>query len=92
MYHAIYLYNRTISHVINNRTPYEILLSRPPTVYYQITFGCKAYSHIHKVYRNSKLFDYTERGVYLVIDDRLYRFYVPRVKGFVQTKHVTFNE
>lgn len=92
MYHVAYLYNRTISRVVNNRSLYEIFFDHPPIIYNLKRFGCEAHSQIHKVNRNSKLLNQAERGVCLSIKECLYRVYFPRTRHIVLNKHVSFNE
>lgn len=90
--HATHLYNRTVTKVLKQRTPFEALLDAKPVNSNLRVFGCEVYVHVHKEQGRGKLGDRGKRGVLLSHSDGVYRVYMLATKTVISTKHVVFNE
>ncbi|KAH9096714.1 hypothetical protein LEN26_017405 [Aphanomyces euteiches] len=47
--HVVYVYNNTPQELLNQRTPYEVLFTKPSRLHMLKTFGCLAYMYVPKL-------------------------------------------
>jgi hypothetical protein len=69
--HHIYLWNRT--HIGNrtNKTPYESMMKRTPSVQHVGEFGCDTWVTVDRAQRDTTFSQKAEEGIYLGHDNRL---------------------
>jgi len=93
---ACYILNRTLSSKNTEKTPFEWIFNRKPSVHHLKIFGCKAYAHIMEESRGGKKWTSRTRECLFVGYNSLnknYRLYVPSERRYIeQVKHVVFSE
>ncbi|KAD2804249.1 hypothetical protein E3N88_37626 [Mikania micrantha] len=90
---ATYIINRIPSNVLNNKTPYEILLEKPPDYDHMRVFGCLAYYWNYDT-KGDKFEPRGRPGVFLgyPCGTKGYRIYDFDLKKLVISRHVRFVE
>lgn len=88
---ATYIINRLPSKVINNKTPYEILLNCKPQYDHMRVFGCLVYAKENKVSKDK----FEERGIPCVFlgyqqRQKCYRMYDLKDKRIIVSRDVKF--
>ncbi|RLO01397.1 hypothetical protein DYB28_004572, partial [Aphanomyces astaci] len=92
--YVVFVYNNTPQELLNQRTPFEALFSKPSRLYMLKTFGCLAYKFIPKPQRKGKLSNSAVPCVFLgYAHDRLgYKLWNPKDKTVTVSRSVTFDE
>ncbi|KAH9095102.1 hypothetical protein LEN26_017922, partial [Aphanomyces euteiches] len=80
--YVVHVYNNTPQELLNQRTPYEVLFSKPSRLYMLKTFGCLAYKYIPKSQRATKLTNPAIPCVFLgYADEQLgYKLWDPKTR------------
>lgn len=92
---AVHIINRLPGSTHNNKTPFEIWFSIPPSIGHLRVFGCKAYRHVPTATRRKldprtqkcRLIGYQEES-----GSRAYRVYDEQSKQVLITRDVVFEE
>lgn len=90
---AIYTNNRTITPVLNHKSPYECLYNRPPDYPFLKSFGCLCYPYI-RPYNSNKLEFRSLPCVFLGYSAKhkgYLCFHVPSSRTYI-ARHVVFDE
>ena len=90
---AVYTRNRSISIVLGDKTPYEVLNGRKPNVKHLRTFGCQSYSHVSSDER-SKLDSKAKSCIFLGYSNitKGYRMFDSKTKKIFHSRDVVFSE
>ncbi|KAD5317239.1 hypothetical protein E3N88_17185 [Mikania micrantha] len=90
---AAYIINRVPSKVLNNKTPYEVLLGRPASYDHMRVFGCLVY-YWNSDTKGDKFEPRGKRGIFLGYPPgtKGYCIYDLELKRLVLTRHVKFVE
>ncbi|CAL1402205.1 unnamed protein product [Linum trigynum] len=90
---ATYLINRLPSSVVGNRTPYEVLLGRPPTYHHLRNFGCLVYTK-DTGHGLDKFVERGRRGVFIgyPTSQKGYRVYDFRSRRIITSRDCHFVE
>lgn len=75
--HAFHLQNRTVSEVVDGKTPFELFFKWKPDTGHVQVFESKSYLHSHKMQGTGKLVDYSSRSIYVGARNMLYGVYFP---------------
>ena len=90
---ANYLINRSPTTAIkDNKTPYEMWFGRRPNMSHIRVFGSRAFVHMRKEQRNSKLSDRATERILVGYSDTGYRLWGPHQPRSVISHDVKFNE
>ncbi|CAA0357000.1 unnamed protein product [Arabidopsis thaliana] len=91
--HSTYLLNRVATRALTDKTPYECLRERRPTIAHIRIFGCIAYAKIDKPHLK-KLDDRSRMLVHLGIEPgtKAYRLLDPQEQKIVVSHDVVFDE
>ncbi|KAH9182462.1 hypothetical protein AeNC1_015563 [Aphanomyces euteiches] len=92
--YVVHVYNNTPQELLNQRTPYEVLYSKPSRLYMLKTFGCMAYKFIPKSHRPTKLTNPAIPCVFLgYAEDQLgYKLWDPKSRTVTVSRSVKFDE
>ena len=90
---ATYLYNRSPTNAVQDKTPYEAWTGNKPNVSHLCIYGCDAYAHVPKDER-SKLDSKTRRSIFPGYEQEVkgYRLYDKAQKRVFYSRNVVFNE
>jgi hypothetical protein len=90
---AVYVHNRSLHKVLENKTPEEVFSGKVPEVSHQRIFGCPVYIHIPKDKR-TKLDPSGKKGIFVGYSEtsKAYRVYVPGYKKIEINRDVIFDE
>ncbi|KAI3776447.1 hypothetical protein L1987_46232 [Smallanthus sonchifolius] len=90
---ATYIINRIPSEILENKTPYEILLKKPPDYHHLRVFGCLAYYWNYDT-KGDKFVPRGRPGVFLgyPCGTKVYRIYDFELRRLVISRHVRFVE
>lgn len=89
---ATYLTNRTSTETLQGRTPYELWYRRKPDLSHLRVFGCRAYSHIPKPIRGSKLADRGQPLTMIGYTENAYRLFDEKTGKIIASRNVIFDE
>lgn len=87
MKHAEYLHNKTITPILNMKTPQESLLGTAPNNEKIKTFRCADYTFTHKSRRATQWDNRADMGVYLGVANGLYWIYNPRKRLIAENRY-----
>ena len=90
---TMYVQNRTLHKVLENKTPKEVLFNKKQEVIHLRIFGCPVYIHILKEKR-TKLYPSGKKGIFVGYSEssKAYRIYFLGFKKIDISKDVTFDE
>jgi hypothetical protein len=91
---SVYIRNRCISVVNNNKTPEELFTGKKPHINHLRVFGCDCYVHIPDKDRGNKLDSKSKRGIFIGYDElkQGYKVYDFEANKVVISRDVIFNE
>lgn len=89
---ATYLTNRSATEVLNGKTPFEKWYRRKPDVSHLRVFGSKAYTHVPKQKRESKVSERSKECVMIGYTHGGYRLFDVNTRTVVDGRSVRFNE
>lgn len=94
VYTACYTQNRCLINKFHDKTPYELLVGRPPVITHLRVFGCKCF-----VLNNGKEYLRTfqpkvDEGIFLgySLNSKAYRLFNKRTQKIEESVHVVFHE
>ena len=90
--YATHLCNVTATKVNGGQTPYEVLFGKKPNVSKLRIFGCAAYMHMTKERRPWKLAARSMPGVFIGLENGLYRVWNLQKNEVFASKHVLVDE
>ena len=90
---ATYIRNRTLTHAVEGKTPYEAFTGESPSLKHMRIFGSKAFIVTNKNERN-KLSDRSYEVIFTGYEkhDGHYRFYDPTTRKIIREHNVIFKE
>ena len=90
---TVYVQNRTLHRVLENKTPKEVFSDKKPEFNHLRIFGFSMYIHIPKEKR-TKLNPSGRKGIFIGYSDtsNAYQIYFPRFKKIDINRDVTFDE
>jgi hypothetical protein len=90
---VVYVQNRSLHKVLENKTPEEVFSRKVPEVSHLRIFGCPVYIHIPKDKR-TKLDPSRKKGIFVGYrkTSKAYRVYVPGYKKIEISRDVIFDE
>ena len=90
---VVYVHNRTLHRVLENKTPKEVFSGKKPKVSHVKIFGCPVYIHIPKEKR-TKLDPLGKKGIFLGYSEssKTYRIYFLGFNNIDMGRDITFDE
>ena len=76
-----------------NKTPFEVIMRRKPTVRFMRSFGSKKYVHVPKAKRRGKLDSRAELGYFVgFANGNSYKVYIPQKQSVIISRDAKFDE
>ena len=90
---VVYVHNRTLHSILENKTPEEVFSGKKPKVIHLRIFGCPVYIHIPKEKR-TKLDPSGKKVIFVGYSEssKAYRIYFPGLKKIDISRDVKFDE